>query len=463
VRRGLPIPVGGRSGSRLGEPARTATARGGRYPSVRHSVINPGFAVTRPPVRAVTTGSKLTAARFTGALLAVCLLAQRFAVPVGSKELSVAAPIGLLLAAWGVGVQVLVIDRRRAACFLGICTMAMIATAAHANMPVSIAPRISLFSLVYWLAISGVATLRFREKMSEARFFDIVSTWLVIVAAAGVLAFIGQFVGLTLFTFSHLVPARWLIERQYAVVIPLPGTSILRANGFFLVEPSVFSQFMAVGIVIEWLTFRRLPRMLLFLTGLLTSVSGTGWLVLATFLARSVLTGSPRNVLRVLALIAICIAAITAAGVLLPTITASLFDRVHELSQPGSSGYARFITPFMALHRVLRDAPAWSVLTGLGPGASQALLLPFRYQLNTPIKILMEYGVFGLSSYAGLLLLARRSARQSALLVPLLVLLMFTGGYQEFPPILFPVVLMTTVAFLGTAAEPLPGGRRPPP
>ncbi len=456
---GLPTTVRVRPGSRLRETMRIATPRGGGYPTVRQSVAGMGFTAAMGPARAAVRRSPLTAARFTGALLAVCLLAQRFAIPVGSRELSVAAPVGLLLAAWGVGVRTLVIDRRRAACFLGICAMAMIATAVHANLPVSIAPRVSLFSLVYWLAITGFAMLRFREAMAEDRFFDIISTWLMVVAAAGVLAFIGQFVGLSLFTFSHLVPARWLIERQYAVVIPLPGTGILRANGFFLVEPSVFSQFMAIGIIVEWLTFRRLWRMLLFLGGLLAAVAGTGWLLLAAFLARSALTVSTRGMLRALALIVVCAAAVTAASVLLPTITASLFDRMHELSQPGSSGYARFVTPFMALRRVLHDAP-WSVVTGLGPGASQALLLPFKYQLNTPIKILMEYGGFGLLSYAGILLLARRSAGQSALLVPLLVLLMFTGGYQEFPPILFPVVLMTTVALLRPAAS-LPGVAAP--
>jgi hypothetical protein len=39
-----------------------------------------------------------------------------------------------------------------------------------------------------------------------------------------------------------------------------------------------------------------------------------------------------------------------------------------------------------------------------------------------------------------------------------MVLLMFTGGYQEFPPILLPVLLIGTVAVLreGTAARDPP-------
>ncbi len=409
---------------------------------------------TRPVgARSTRRARGLTPERFVGAILAVCLLLQRFAVPFGSLELSVAAPLGLLLAVWGLAAGILTLDRRRAACFLGLCAMALVATAMHVNVPVAIAPRISLNSLAYWLVITAFAILRLREPMPEAQFFRLVSTWLTVVAAAGVLAFIGQFVGLTLFSFSHLVPARLLIEDQYAVVIPLKGSGILRANGFFLVEPSVFSQFMAVGIIIEWLTFRRPPRMLLYVAALLMAVSGTGWLVLTAFLLSFLPTLSLRRLLQVFGLLLVCAAAIVAASFILPTITADLFDRTGELSQPGSSGYARFVTPFMALGHVLHDAP-WTLVTGLGPGASQDLLLPFKYTLNTPVKIVMEYGVFGLSMYLGVILMARRSARQRALLVPLMVLLMFTGGYQEFPPILLPVLLIATVAVLREGGTP---------
>jgi hypothetical protein len=75
-------------------------------------------------------------------------------------------------------------------------------------------------------------------------------------------------------------------------------------------------------------------------------------------------------------------------------------------------------------------------------------VLNFRYWLNTPTKILIEYGIFGLLSYTVLLLLGRRTPMQARLVLPLLVLLMFTGGYQEFSPILFPVLLIATTAFL---------------
>ena len=109
---------------------------------------------------------------------------------------------------------------------------------------------------------------------------------------------------------------------------------------------------------------------------------------------------------------------------------------------------------FITLREVLHQVP-WAFFTGLGPGAATKLLLAFKYWLNTPVKVLLEYGIFGLIFYASLLLVATRKRRQTALVLPLFALLMFTGGYQEFSPILFPVLLITSVAFLGGASERL--------
>jgi hypothetical protein len=271
--------------------------------------------------------------------------------------------------------------------------------------------------------------------------------WLDIVAAAGIAQFVAQFVGLRLFSFTGLVPSQLLIEREYAVVNALQGTDLLRSNGFFLVEASVFSQFMAVGIIVEWLLFRRPLRLALYFAGLLVSVSGTGWLILCVFLIQLAFTSGARGTLRALMLAGGCVLALAVASIVMPDITGVLTQRTGEFTVQGSSGNQRFVTPFLVLAQVLDVAP-WVAVTGIGPGASSQLIVPFFYQLNTPVKIMLEYGVPGLFFYLFLLLDAARSRTQWALLGPLLVLLMFTGGYQEFSPILFPVLLLGTVASL---------------
>ena len=62
------------------------------------------------------------------------------------------------------------------------------------------------------------------------------------------------------------------------------GSHEYRANGVFLLEPSFFSQVLAVGIVAELCTFGRLSRLALFGLALIVSYSGTGLIVLAVCL-----------------------------------------------------------------------------------------------------------------------------------------------------------------------------------
>jgi hypothetical protein len=74
--------------------------------------------------------------------------------------------------------------------------------------------------------------------------------------------------------------------------------------------------------------------------------------------------------------------------------------------------------------------------------------LPYVYHVNTPLKLLLEYGIAGLGLYLAAILSARRTRRQRTLVLPMLVLLLLTGGYHQFAPMLFLVVLVITVARL---------------
>ncbi len=378
----------------------------------------------------------------------ICLLLQRFAVPAGGAlQISVATPLVLGLGIWGLLSRTLTLDRRRAAWFAGLLGIALLSTAAQVSLPLAIAPRSSVPSLLYWLAITAFAVLRFRAPMPERAFWKLVSQCLGAVAIAGLLQFALQFVGLKLFRFGGLVPYNLLIEDQYNLVISLGVADLLKSNGFFLVEPSVFSQFMAVGIIIEALYFRRPWWFVMFFAGLFVSASGTGWLVLGSYIVVLGFSSGLRGMTGAILLAGGCALGLAIVTLVLPAVSEALLGRANELSQVGSSGYERFVTPLMALDAVLHAAP-WAFFTGIGPGASTDLAIPFFYTLNTPVKILLEYGAFGLLAYLGLLVTGTRTKGQTILLVPLLVLLLFTGGYHQFSPILFPVLLMGSVALL---------------
>lgn len=377
------------------------------------------------------------------------LLLQRFAVPLGGWKIALETPVGLGLAASGLLTGTLAFDRRRLVLLLGIVTIGLLATVVGSSVRITVAPPPGLGSLANWLAISSFAALTFRHAVPEERLFGVISLCAAGIAAAGIAQFVLQFAGLDLFRFAGVVPSRFLMEAGiFNTSNPIfYGSSIMRANGMFLVEPAVFSQVMAIAIIVEMLYFHRPARLLLYFAGLLISVSGTGWLVLIALVLQQLLGGSRRRLLTALWLAATAAVAVLAVALVLPEVAHVLLARSNEFGYRGTSGNERFVAPFLALGEVFADAP-WAVLTGIGPGTSEHLALPYPYSMNSPTKILVEYGAVGLVLYLALLTSAARTARQRMLLLPVLVMLLFDGNWCQFPPVLFPALLIITVARL---------------
>jgi hypothetical protein len=139
-----------------------------------------------------------------------------------------------------------------------------------------------------------------------------------------------------------------------------------------------------------------------------------------------------------------------AAGTLMvvsPQAATVAAGRIHEIQTPGTSGHMRFITPFWMLDDELKRDPALAVF-GIGGGVSEHLVLPYAYDVNTPVKIGVEFGFPALACYLLLFLIGARSRLQSVLVVPGFVLLTITGGYQQFAPVVFFVSLICSVARL---------------
>ena len=414
-------------------------------PSLPQPVLHAGAAPRGAMQDRVSPEGFVTLTLFT------CLVLQRFAIPVGDLAISVATPILLGAAAWGLGAGWLVIDRRRMALFLGLIAVAALSTILRLAVPVGIAPRTSLSSLLHWLVLTSFAVLAFRETMPERRFFGMVNSWLALIAIAGIAQFALQFAGISVFGFTGLLPDRLLLEHLYVTDQVLAwGASLKRANGFFLLEPSIFAQFMAVALMIEALCFRRALWFGLFTAGMLVSVSGTGFLVLAGFGVALAIGAGLRGVAMVVLMAMGAALALGLTSLALPDVAETLLLRSGEFSQPGTSGHERFVTPFMMMRDVFHAAP-WAAFAGIGPGTSEFLELPYRYWVNTPAKLVTEYGLVGFGLYLALIVSAQRSAVQRILVLPVLVLLLLTGGYHQAAPLLFPMLLLITVARLDEA------------
>jgi hypothetical protein len=202
------------------------------------------------------------------------------------------------------------------------------------------------------------------------------------------------------------------------------GATSLKSNGVFFAEPSFFSQFVALAVIVELLTLKRVLRLTVFCLALLFSYSGTGMLVLA--LAGGYWLFRNGKVLYiVVGLCALVVVSIFGSALEIDAIT----KRTDEFVTPNSSGYARFATPIILVNTVSL-ASLSSSLIGMGPGTIYTYSYLFSVEIFDPTwaKLVFEYGLFGFLAYA---LMLRYSLMGCDRLVgfSLLTAYFFGGGY----------------------------------
>jgi hypothetical protein len=414
---------------------------------------------TAAPYRARVAGGEARALRFTALLLLSAIVLQRIGPFSGTTYVSVVGPIGLLLAAFGVMQNALAIDRGRMMIFMALLAWIMIGSVLQLAFPANFGTPTSWMSLVEFIGLSSFGVLVFAEPVDERKFFALVNAIFLALALAGILEFLLQFVGVKLFSFKGFVPANVLLEGPFNTVIAIGTTGYTKSNGLFLVEPSVFSQFMALAIIIEVLMFRRLLYVVAFAFALMASVSGTGWLMIVGFILTASFSLGVRGLVLSFVTAAIAFLAIAIMAVVFPSGFEFFLARTTEIYNIGSSGYDRFVTPWRLVHYVLSTAP-WTALYGLGAGTSEHLAMApaWSYIINPPVKIGLEFGIPGFLLYLVYLLTARRTSTQKALLVPALVLLLLDGGNSMFPPVLFPTLLLIMIADLRPSQDGIARG-----
>jgi hypothetical protein len=397
-------------------------------------------------------GQEAQALRFTASILISAIVLQRIGLFSGTSYLSIVGPIGLVLAAFGVMRKGLAISRGRMMVFIALLAWIMIGAVVQAAFPNNFGTPTSWMSLLEFVALSSFGVLVFAEPVDERKFFALVNAIFLALAVAGLLQFVLQFAGLKLFSFKSFVPANMLLEGPFNTVIPIGSSGYMKSNGLFLIEPSVFSQMMALAVIIEMLMFRRLLYVGAFAVALMSSLSGTGWLMILSFVLTASFSLGVRGLLLSFVTAAVGFLIIAGLAVLSPSGFQFFLSRTSEIYHIGSSGYDRFVTPWRLAGYVLSRSP-WTGLYGLGAGASEHLAMApaWSYIINPPVKISLEYGIPGFCLYLLFLLTARRTSTQKALLVPILVLLLLDGGYSQFPPVLFPALLLIMVADLRQA------------
>ena len=372
------------------------------------------------------------------ALLVSVTVLQRLGINFGSYSLNVALPAmyGLLIVAALTGV--LAVSAPRLILY-GVCaSIALASTIVNAE-------RSSVSSLLLLIAMY-LPFIFVLTPASGATQDGVLQTFLnlaLLFALAGVAQFYAQFIVHAdwLFDFTGYLPSLLRGPSGFNTVIPVGA--LYKSNGFFFREPSLFSFVMALALMAESLSYRRVGRLICFGLALLLTYSGTGLLAL---LIGMLIPMNRKTMLR-LSLLA-CLGG--AAFLLLDDALNLSFTlgRLDEFGSESSSAYIRYIAPARLIAETWSAEP-WTLWLGHGPGTILRKEAGFEFHDPTWAKLVYEYGVLGFVAVVTLFLLAlRRPTVPMRVRAMLFAAWLVMGGH-----LLSPEQNFLTVALLGLLPE----------
>jgi hypothetical protein len=385
-----------------------------------------------------------SATRVDIALLVSALFLQRFSLTFGKifLELDLVPVAFILLGQFVSGKVVIQYDRLLwflAAVLAATCSL-LLGSAGTAGMS------------SYLLFIVCCSLLIFSRPTAPAPYKNTLQAFqflVMLLSCIGVAQFFAQFVldGKKLIMFYGIVPD-FLFEYQYAggentVHALSEGSHILKSNGLFLGEPSNFSQITAIGILIEVLEFRRPRYLLVMALGFLVAYSGTGIMTLLLFLPLAGLRHGKAGLSAVV--VTIFALGLFATGIF----DLSAFSgRVGEFQDPRSSGFGRFVAPFLLTARQFDTGSLFSLLVGNGPGRAKNLNSTISYIAAYPTwcKLFIEYGMLGSFIFACFLASCLRKSRCPGLILATLVSSYVVHGGLVDPKWLVILVVLCTLS-----------------
>ncbi|MCT1391449.1 hypothetical protein M4D76_24615 [Peribacillus frigoritolerans] len=261
-----------------------------------------------------------------------------------------------------------------------------------------------------------------------------------VLAMIGIFQFVAQFIGLGFIDPISLLPEN-LLQSGYSSTGEISyGSGIYRSNGFFFLEASFFSQFLALSIIIEMLYFKKLKRVLLYLIALFTTFSGTGLILLLIFLLPILIKQGIKKIVIFTILFLILILLFLSSE-----FSTLLTSRIYEITgqSQSNSGFIRFVGPIILVSQIFYDNMN-AILWGLGPGNSDGL---WKYSNNPPlIKVLLEYGIFSSFLFLSFIFIVfKNSNGKPALKGSLIIIYMLLSGSLLQPQIVFFILFLSCI------------------
>lgn len=360
--------------------------------------------------------------------LALTILLAKFSVPpFSTMGLGIALPMLLAITLTGLLFGIFRLEFGRFCLYLALAIWVCGAqlTAESFSLP-SLCFLLALF-FPYVLQVNVERMLALQVKQDVLEIF---TNFGVTLAALGCLQYGAQFVvGATYaFPIEHLLPKGVLIENFNYLNVLYYGSATYKANGFFFLEPSFFSQFLAVSLVLELTHKNRMWRVVVHLAAMACTFSGTGVIVLAFGAVTLLITR------RRWKLFGVMLGALMVAFLLAETFRLNIFiDRISEFSAVGSSGFERFVAWTFLLEDQFwqNTSKVWG---GFGAGSFFGHQQVARYSvMESPFaKIIFEFGIPGMVLYFSFILYCIFSSGMSLpVKVGISVCMMMNGAYSE--------------------------------
>ncbi|MGI9434145.1 MAG: hypothetical protein ACR2Q4_04835 [Geminicoccaceae bacterium] len=196
-----------------------------------------------------------------------------------------------------------------------------------------------------------------------------------------------------MFPLDMILPEKLFIP-LFNLRIPITDTlPYEKSTGFWFLEPSHFSQFLAFAVIIELRHFNRPKRLFLYLSSMVLCFSGTGLILLA--LVGTILVISQGRIgIMVLALLGLT--SIILFRDFFPF--SVFFDRLADFTNPLASGSGRFLAPYWLISDMIQQGRDHVLIWGVGPGQIETIVnfTDYFIQDSSWFKLLMEYGYVGL-------------------------------------------------------------------
>lgn len=368
----------------------------------------------------------------------VIIFAQKLALPFAGFQFSIAIFAIAFFDITMCGQKKAYVNRNRFIVFLLMCILSVVSCFINVSKTVA-----NLTSLLYFYVIYFFFCFDYDFDLPTSNY--IMNTFKGVLFASaiiGIMQYALQLAGVHYIDLFDYFPES-IRMKGFNTYYPIRyGSNMMKSNGWFYLEPSFFSQFMALGIILEtksgirgWKSYLKL---IIYLVAIICSFSGTGILLLLVYLIPFF------NKLKLKQKITVLIGGGMLLGVFLSTELSTLITgRISEFSTSNSSAAMRFINPYVNVlsQNVLR------LLTGNGPGTVQDFFVIGRKADYTAIpKVIYEYGIFVAAFYLVLVLKSFYKHGKDVSITCLLFMYLFLAGNLLQPSIAIPLYFLANVS-----------------